>query len=86
MADFDPSTSRREKQKLTKKFSVAKTGKSSLYDSKARVSFTVLISYVHPKVEEYSTVPVPYSKFGIFLQFAMRRTFFDGLEKSKNMF
>ncbi len=63
MADFDPSTSRREKQKLTKKFSVAKTGKSSLYDSKARVSFTVLISYIC-KVEEYGTVPC--SKFGIF--------------------
>ncbi len=34
MADFDPSTSRREKQKLTKKFNVVKNAKSTLYDSK----------------------------------------------------
>ncbi len=39
MADFDPSTSRREKQKLTKKFNVVKNAKSTLYDSK--VSFKV---------------------------------------------
>ena len=38
MADFDPTTSRREKQKLTKKIYVAKNAKSNLYDSKVKFS------------------------------------------------
>jgi hypothetical protein len=36
MADFDPTTSRREKQKLKKNFYVAKNAKSCLYDSKVK--------------------------------------------------
>jgi hypothetical protein len=39
MADFDPTTSRREKQKLNKKIYVTKNAKSNLYDSKVIIFF-----------------------------------------------